>query len=140
MTRSIFDELHREVYLVSSSYHSVKAGMIVTWITPASLIPERQRVILVLSPEQHTTKTLINSQKFIIHLLAKHQIDLVPIFGLYTSKDYDKFASVNFKESAWSPAPLEASDPAMVIATGVMVGPPSEPRRNPIHIALHSDM
>ncbi|MDA2931060.1 flavin reductase family protein, partial [Acidobacteria bacterium AH-259-O06] len=51
-----------------------------------------------LSPEQHTTKTLINSQKFIIHLLAKHQMDLVPIFGLYTSKDYDKFASVNFKE------------------------------------------
>ncbi len=51
---SILDDVHKAVYLVTTCYQGRKSGMIVTWVTSASLIPERKRVVLVVSPHHYT--------------------------------------------------------------------------------------
>jgi flavin reductase (DIM6/NTAB) family NADH-FMN oxidoreductase RutF len=70
--------------------------MIITWVTSASLIPDDKRIVLVLSPHNDTTQTLLRRRRFILHLLAHNQAALVPTVGLYSSRDVDKFASVSF--------------------------------------------
>jgi flavin reductase (DIM6/NTAB) family NADH-FMN oxidoreductase RutF len=93
---SIFDESKKEVFLVTSCDQGSKSGMIVTWVTSASLIPERKRLVLVVSPQNHTTQVLLQHRKFVIHLLSQDQVNLVPTFGLYSSRDVDKFSDVSF--------------------------------------------
>lgn len=93
---SIFDEGKRQIFLITTSDDSRPSGMIITWVTSASLIPEDKRIVLVLSPHNHTTQALFRRRRFILHLLANDQAALVPTFGLYSSRDVDKFASVPF--------------------------------------------
>jgi len=93
---SIFDEGKREIFLLTTSDDSRPSGMIITWVTSASLIPDDKRIVLVLSPHNHTTQALFRRRQFILHLLANDQAALIPIFGLYSSRDVDKFASVPF--------------------------------------------
>ncbi|HXV82639.1 MAG TPA: flavin reductase [Candidatus Binatia bacterium] len=93
---SIFDEGKREIFLITTSDDSRPCGMIITWVTSACLIPEDERIVLVLSPHNHTTQVLLHHRQFILHLLAHDQVALVPTFGLYSSRDIDKFASILF--------------------------------------------
>ena len=44
---SIFDEDKREIYLITASDNSRPCGMIVTWVTPASLIPDDKRIQMI---------------------------------------------------------------------------------------------
>ncbi len=96
ITPSIFGEMKREVFLVTSQHAGHKSGMIITWVTPASLIPERKRIVMALSPYNHTTQTLLQSGRFIIHLLAKEQALLAHTFGTYHSNQVDKFGEIAF--------------------------------------------
>ena len=93
---SLFDELEKEIFLVSSGDNGHYSGMIVTWVTAASLVPERKRIVLVLSPANATTQMMLHTGRFILHRLSSEQIDLVPRFGLVSSANVDKFASVPF--------------------------------------------
>ena len=92
---SILDDVNKEVYLVTTCYHSTKRGMIVTWVTSASLLPERKRLVLVVSPHHATTQGLLHSRTFILHRLAREQVPLVPTFGLFSSREVDKFAQLS---------------------------------------------
>ena len=93
---SIFDEDKREIFLVATSDNHCLCGMIVTRVSSANMLPEDRRIALILSPHNHTTQALLDRQQFIVHLLAHDQADLVPTFGLYSSRDIDKFASVPY--------------------------------------------
>jgi flavin reductase (DIM6/NTAB) family NADH-FMN oxidoreductase RutF len=103
---SIFDEDQRPIFLVTAFDTSRPCGMIVTWVSLASLIPEDKRIVLILSPHNHTTQVLLQHRRFIIHLLAHHQAILVPTFGLYSSREVDKFASVPYQQDADSGLPI----------------------------------
>lgn len=46
-TTSIFDEGKREIFLITTSDDSRPSGMIITWVTSASLIPDDKRIVLV---------------------------------------------------------------------------------------------
>lgn len=91
---SILDDSNEEIYVVTSSYHGKTSGMIVTWVTSASLIPERKRIVLVVSPHHYTTQMLLQSRTFVLHQLAREQVHLVPIFGLSSSREVNKFAQL----------------------------------------------
>ena len=116
---SIFDEDKREIYLVTTSDNSRPCGMIVTWATPASLIPEAKRIVLVLSPHSYTTQVLLQKHLFIIHRLALEQAALVPTFGLYSSREVDKFASVSFTLDEDSGIPIV--DGTCAWALGILI-------------------
>ena len=103
---SIFDEGEREIFLITTSDDNRPSGMIITWVTSASLIPEDKRIVLALSPHNHTTQVLLRRRQFIIHLLAHDQAALVPTFGLYSSRDVDKFAALRFTLDEASGIPI----------------------------------
>jgi flavin reductase (DIM6/NTAB) family NADH-FMN oxidoreductase RutF len=103
---SIFDEDKREIFLVATSDNHRHCGMIITRVSSANMLPEDRRIALILSPHNHTTQALLNRQQFIIHLLAYDQADLVPTFGLYSSRDVDKFASVPYTLDRASNLPI----------------------------------
>lgn len=91
---SILDDGDRAIYVVTTCYQDSTSGMIVTWVTSASLIPERKRVVLVVSPHHVTTQMLLQSRTFVLHQLAHEQAHLVPTFGLFSSREVDKFAQL----------------------------------------------
>lgn len=72
--------------MVTACYHGITGGMIVTWVTSASLIPERKRIVLVVSPHHYTTQVLLRSRTFVLHHLARTQVHLVPTFGLSSNQ------------------------------------------------------
>jgi flavin reductase (DIM6/NTAB) family NADH-FMN oxidoreductase RutF len=95
-TVSLFNELEKDIFLVSSSDNGRYSGMIVTWVTAASLVPEHKRIVLVVSPANATTQVMLHTGRFILHRLSREQVDLVPRFGLVSSASVEKFASVPF--------------------------------------------
>ena len=77
-TVSLFDELEKDIFLVSAGDNGRYSGMIVTWVTAASLIPEQKRIVLVVSPANATTQVMLHTGRFILHRLACEQVELVP--------------------------------------------------------------
>lgn len=100
MPTSIIDARDEDLYLVTSHADGTDGGMIVTWITQASMSTKRPRIVAVLSPRNRTTELIVASGRFVVHLLAEEQLDLVPRFGLYSSRDTDKFRALDFGRSA----------------------------------------
>lgn len=96
MTQSIFSLTDHEVFLVTASDGAKLGGFIATWILPASLIPGPPRVLLLVAPENATWDIIQSSQTFAIHLLSEDQADLIPKFGLDSSRDRDKFVRVDY--------------------------------------------
>jgi flavin reductase (DIM6/NTAB) family NADH-FMN oxidoreductase RutF len=94
ISASILDDGDKAVYVVTSCDGTRTSGMIVTWVTAASLIPERKRLVLVVSPHHYTTQVLVHSRTFVLHQLAHDQAHLVPTFGLWSSREVNKFAQL----------------------------------------------
>jgi flavin reductase (DIM6/NTAB) family NADH-FMN oxidoreductase RutF len=96
----LFNDLEKAIFLVTACDRGHTSGMIVTWVTAASLVPERPRIVLVLSPANATTQMMVHTGQFVIHRLSSAQVDLVPQFGLWSSATVDKFAAVPFHRDA----------------------------------------
>ena len=83
-----------EVYVATSAGAVGPCGMIITWVLPATLVPEIPRVVMVLSVKNATTEAIHHSGRCLLHLLSETQADLVPHFGLDSSRDRNKFAEL----------------------------------------------
>jgi flavin reductase (DIM6/NTAB) family NADH-FMN oxidoreductase RutF len=92
---SIFHLTNQEIFVITSNYSGQSSGQVATWVMLVTLIPERLRVIAAISPFNHTQSLLHQSQRFVINLLAKGQEDWLVLFGLYSSRDINKFANIN---------------------------------------------
>ena len=99
---SIFKHTNHEVYILTAQGLK-EAGFAATWVLPASLLPGTPRFMVLATPDNETTKTILETKKFVIHLLEKSQASLLPEFGLESSKDKDKFHSINTKPSDFGP-------------------------------------
>ncbi|MAT40353.1 MAG: hypothetical protein CL946_12195 [Ectothiorhodospiraceae bacterium] len=96
---TIFSMTNHEVYVVTSSHNGKDGGQIATWIMPASLVPDRLRLIALISPQNFTYSLIEKSRKFALNMLAVGQEDLVPQFGLKTGKTLDKFEELEFERA-----------------------------------------
>jgi flavin reductase (DIM6/NTAB) family NADH-FMN oxidoreductase RutF len=93
----ILDEGKREIFLITAADADDQlSGMIITWVSPAGLVPDQKRIMMALSPTNHTTQVLLKETRFAIHLLRKSQVSLVPIFGTKSSRDVNKFENVEY--------------------------------------------
>lgn len=94
----ILDEMKREVFVVTTASEPHPSGMIITWIAPAGLIPDQKRVMMALSPTNHTTQVILGSahKRMGVHLLSKQQANLVPLFGGQSSRTVNKFETVDY--------------------------------------------
>ena len=91
---SIFSLTNHELFVVTSMHEERDNGQIATWIVPATLVPTRQRIVAVLSRKNYTHELVSASGRFAINLLAVGQEALVPLFGLQSGRDIDKFAGL----------------------------------------------
>jgi flavin reductase (DIM6/NTAB) family NADH-FMN oxidoreductase RutF len=99
MPSSILEARDEAIFLVTTHAKGVDAGMIATWITQASMSTRRPRIVAVFSPKNRTTELIEMSGSFAVQLLTEAQLELVPRFGLSSSRDVDKFQGLSLSRT-----------------------------------------
>jgi flavin reductase (DIM6/NTAB) family NADH-FMN oxidoreductase RutF len=99
MNKNIFQLVDHEIFVISTRHEQKINGQIATWIIKASLAPEPLRIMAVISPFNYTYQLIKKSKIFTVQLLTTSQIDLVPLFGLKSGKDINKFEGLKFYDS-----------------------------------------
>jgi flavin reductase (DIM6/NTAB) family NADH-FMN oxidoreductase RutF len=98
--QGIFDRVDRAVWIVTSADGDRRAGLVATFVTPASIVPELPRVLLGLDKSHETCRLVEASAALAVHLLDESQLELVWRFGLQSSRDADKFADLAIHTAA----------------------------------------
>lgn len=106
---SIFSLTDHEIYVVTARHAERDSGQVATWIMPATLVPDRPRVAIVLSPQNFTHGLIAASGRFVLNMLAEQQHVFVPLFGLHSTRDIDKFADLQVDRTASGIAVLPGS-------------------------------
>ena len=116
----MLEHLNQCLFLVSARSAGLCSGMVITWVTKASLDSVRPRVILVLSPRNLTTQLLLKSRRFSLSLLSKVDLDLVDRFGAKSGRDLDKFGGLDSRFRSTRRFGLPAPRTALSTAEGVV--------------------
>ncbi len=104
---SLFDRLDREVWIVTAADEGRRAGLVATFVSPASIAREFPRLLAGFGKTHETWKFIERSGAFAAHLIEETQLDLVWRFGLESSRDADKFAGLAIKTGATGSPILE---------------------------------
>ncbi|WP_404783790.1 flavin reductase family protein [Altericista sp. CCNU0014] len=94
MSSSIFNFANPELYAITAAHAGQTSGQITTWVTLGALVPEHLRVVATISPQNFTFGLIRNSQRFIVNLLAEGQQDWLPLFGLRSTREVNKFEGI----------------------------------------------
>jgi flavin reductase (DIM6/NTAB) family NADH-FMN oxidoreductase RutF len=94
MSTSIFNLTNPEIYVITAAHDGLMSGQITTWVTLGSLVPEHLRVVTVISPRNFTFALIQKSRHFVVNLLAEGQQDWLPLFGLQSTREIDKFDGI----------------------------------------------
>ncbi|MBN1448915.1 MAG: flavin reductase [Bacteroidetes bacterium] len=99
-SRSMFSLTNHEIFVLTAHHDGRDNGQVATWIMPATLVPERPRIAAILSPRNYTHELIAGDGRFILHMLAADQHELLPRFGLHSGRDRDKFDGLTIRRSA----------------------------------------
>jgi flavin reductase (DIM6/NTAB) family NADH-FMN oxidoreductase RutF len=91
---TLFGLLDRELWLVTAAGPSGGGGLLATFVSQASLVPELPRVLVGLARHHHTWQLVEAGNAFALHLLGEEHLDLVWRFGLLSGRDTDKLAGL----------------------------------------------
>ena len=106
----ILDRLDPEVWIVTAADGSRRGGLVATFVTRASIVPEMPRMLVGLSVCHFTRDLVEGSGAFALHLLDESQLDWVWRFGLRSGREADKFAGLTVVAGATgSPLLAEAA-------------------------------
>jgi flavin reductase (DIM6/NTAB) family NADH-FMN oxidoreductase RutF len=103
----LLDRLDTTVCVLTTVYEGRLAGCIVTYLTPASLDPDRPRFVVLTSHENLTHELLGASGVLALHPVARGQEQWVERFGFRSGRDVDKFAGLDW-ETGETGAPILA--------------------------------
>src|ERR1700728_549214 len=98
---SLFERVHREVWIVTAAHGGERAGLVATFVAPASIVPEMPRIIAGIARTHETWKLIEASGAFAVHLIEESQADWVWRFGLQSSRDVDKFTGLDIGTAAY---------------------------------------
>jgi flavin reductase (DIM6/NTAB) family NADH-FMN oxidoreductase RutF len=91
----IFDTmLDPPLWLVTAAHGPERAGLVATFVSNASLVPDLPRVVVGLAKHHHTHAVIERSRCFALHLIDETRLDWVPRFGLQSGHTADKFAGL----------------------------------------------
>jgi flavin reductase (DIM6/NTAB) family NADH-FMN oxidoreductase RutF len=99
----VFLQTDREVWLLTTRAGGERAGMVATFVSQASIVPESPRVVVGVARQHHTWSVLQRSGRFVLHLLTENQIELVWCFGLQSGHAVDKWTGLAWEEGAAGP-------------------------------------
>src|SRR5207245_9201400 len=74
--------LDREVWLVTACAGERRGGLIATFVSQASLVPDLPRMVVGIARQHHTWGLIEASGAFALHLLGQDNLDWVGHFGL----------------------------------------------------------
>ena len=86
----LFRRLDRELWVVTAQAGGRRGGLIATFVSQATIVPERPRVLVGLAKAHHTWELVEQSSAFGLHLLGEEHLDWVWRFGLRSGRDGDK--------------------------------------------------
>jgi flavin reductase (DIM6/NTAB) family NADH-FMN oxidoreductase RutF len=87
---SVFDGLDRELWVITGRAGERTSGLIATYISRVSLVPELPRVTIAIAKHHFTHELIQTSGAFCMHLLGEEQIDWVWRFGIPSGREVDK--------------------------------------------------
>jgi flavin reductase (DIM6/NTAB) family NADH-FMN oxidoreductase RutF len=96
----IFDELDREVWLITARAGDRRSGLIASYVSRASLVPALPRVTVGLAKHHFTHELIQASKAFCMHLIDEDHIDWVWRFGIRSGRDVDKLEGLKTHDSA----------------------------------------
>jgi flavin reductase (DIM6/NTAB) family NADH-FMN oxidoreductase RutF len=102
--------IDREIWLVSAAHENRRGGLIATFVSQASIVPELPRMLVGIAKQHHTWSLIEASRAFTLHLLDESHVDWVWRFGLPSGHDIDKFAGLpELNAVAWLSCRVETS-------------------------------
>jgi flavin reductase (DIM6/NTAB) family NADH-FMN oxidoreductase RutF len=90
MISALLAQLDRELWLVTASAGPRRGGLIATFVSQASIVPEMPRMLVGLDRQHHTWELIEASGAFALHLLEEEHLDWVWRFGLRSGRAFDK--------------------------------------------------
>jgi flavin reductase (DIM6/NTAB) family NADH-FMN oxidoreductase RutF len=87
---SPFARTDRELWLLTAAAGGRRGGLIATFVSQASIVPDLPRVLVGLAKQHHTHGLVEASGAFALHLLGEEHLDCVWRFGLRSGRDGDK--------------------------------------------------
>jgi flavin reductase (DIM6/NTAB) family NADH-FMN oxidoreductase RutF len=86
----IFDQLDRELWLITARAGDNASGLIATYISKVSLVPDLPRVTIALAKQHFTHELTEASGAFCMHLVGEDSMDWVWHFGISSGREADK--------------------------------------------------
>jgi flavin reductase (DIM6/NTAB) family NADH-FMN oxidoreductase RutF len=87
---TLFAWLDRELWLVTARAGDRRGGLIATFVSQATIVPELPRILIGLAKHHHTWDLIEASDAFALHLIGEEHLDLVWRFGLQSGHRCDK--------------------------------------------------
>jgi flavin reductase (DIM6/NTAB) family NADH-FMN oxidoreductase RutF len=107
---SLFQRLDRELWVVTAQAGERRGGLVATFVSQASIVPEMPRVIAGIARQHHTWGLIEASGAFALHLLGEPELDWVWRFGLQSGRDGDKLDGLATRRGV-SGAPILTAAP-----------------------------
>jgi flavin reductase (DIM6/NTAB) family NADH-FMN oxidoreductase RutF len=104
---SLFRQLDREIWIVTAADGARRGGLVATFVSQASLVPDLPRMVVGLAKQHHTWELIEAAGAFALHLIGEEQVDWVWRFGLASGRDHDKLDGLETLPGA-SGAPILA--------------------------------
>lgn len=102
--------IDREIWLVTAEDEHRRGGLIATFVSNASIVPEMPRMLVGIAKHHHTHGLIEASKAFTLHLLDESHLGWVWRFGLQSGHAGDKFAGMPaLAPVAWLKCRVEAS-------------------------------
>jgi flavin reductase (DIM6/NTAB) family NADH-FMN oxidoreductase RutF len=87
---TLFAWLDREVWLVTAQAGPRRGGLIATFVSPATIVPDLPRLLVGLARQHHTWELVEASGAMALHLLGEDHLEWVWRFGLESGRQRDK--------------------------------------------------
>jgi flavin reductase (DIM6/NTAB) family NADH-FMN oxidoreductase RutF len=93
----VFRLVNRQVWIVTSAADDRRGGLVATWVSQASIDPERPVVAAAIAANHFTRELIDNSGMLAAHLISAEQIGHVWNFALGSGRDRDKLAGTKWR-------------------------------------------
>jgi flavin reductase (DIM6/NTAB) family NADH-FMN oxidoreductase RutF len=87
---ALFAQLDRELWLITTAHEARRGGLIATFVSQASIVPDLPRVLVGVARQHYTWQLIEQSGAFAMHLLADEHLPWVWRFGLRSGQHGDK--------------------------------------------------
>lgn len=101
----LFRQCDPETWVITSRSGALQSGLIATYVTRASIVNDRPRLMVGLAKHHWTQDLIAESRSFAAHLITEQHVDWVWRFGTQSGRDFDKLSGLKIS-STESAAPI----------------------------------